>query len=131
MFSDELQAFLKKPHVARVSTIDSNGYPHTVGIWYALDGDELVITTPRNAKKINHIKVNPKGSISIGGAPDDGGGWLFKGLFVVTEEKAWPWLEQMTYHYETPEQAAKDLAEWASLDMVIIRMKPEKTIKFI
>jgi predicted pyridoxine 5'-phosphate oxidase superfamily flavin-nucleotide-binding protein len=130
MFSDELQEFLKKPHIARVSTIDADGYPHTVGIWYAIDGDELLMTTPRNAKKINHIQVNPKGSISIGGAPGDGGGWLFKGSFIISDEKAWPWLEQMTYHYETAEQAVKDLAEWASLDMVLIRMKPEKTIKF-
>ena len=131
MFSDELLEFLKKPHVARISTIDANGYPHTVGIWYAIDGDELVTTTPRNAKKVDHIKANPKGSMAIGGGPGDDEGWLFKGSFVVSDEKAWPWLEKMTYHYETPEKAEKDLEEWKSLDLVLIRLKPEKTIKFI
>lgn len=130
MFSDELQAFLKKPHIARMSTIDPNGYPHTVAVWYAIDGDELLITIPRDTKKFGHIQTNPKGSISIGGAPDDGGGWLFKGPFIISDEDAWPWLEQMTYHYVTAEEAVKNLAEWKSLDMVLIRMKPEKTIKF-
>ncbi len=130
MFSDELREFLKKPHIARISTIDSSGYPHTVGIWYAVDGDDLVTTTARDTKKMAHIQANPKGSFSIGGAPGDGGGWLFKGPFIISEEKAWPWLEQMTYHYETAEDAVKLLAEWASLDMVLIRMTPEKIIKF-
>ena len=130
MFSDELQAFLKKPHIARMSTIDADGYPHTVAVWYAVEGDQLLITVPRNTKKFGHIQRNPKGSISIGGAPGDGGGWLFKGAFIISDEDAWPWLEQMTYHYETPEEAAKNLAAWRSLDMVLIRMKPDKTLKF-
>jgi hypothetical protein len=130
MFSDELQEFLKKPHIARMSTIDPQGYPHTVAVWYGIDNDEILIAIPRDTKKYGHIQANPKGSISIGGAPGDGGGWLFKGQFVIAEENAWPWLEKMTYLYETPEQAAKDLEEWKSLDLALIRLKPEKTIKF-
>lgn len=130
MFSDELREFLAKPHIARMSTIDSSGYPHTVAVWYDVEGDELLITVPRDTKKFAHIQANPKGSISIGGAPDDGGGWLFKGLYTISEEKAWPWLEKMAYHYESPEEAAKDLASWTGLDMVLLRMKPEKIIKF-
>ncbi len=30
MFSGQLQAFLSKPRIARMSTIGSDGYPHTV-----------------------------------------------------------------------------------------------------
>lgn len=130
MFSDELKEFLQKPHVARMSTIDPNGYPHTVAVWYAVDGEELLVTVPRDTKKYGHIQVNPKGSISMGGAPGDGGGWLFKGQFVISEENAWPWLEKMTYHYEDAEQAAKDLEAWKSLDLALVRLKPEKILKF-
>jgi hypothetical protein len=129
MFNDELRAFLSKPHIARMSTIDPQGFPHTVPVWYAMDGDEFVITVPRNTKKWGHIQANPKGCISIGGAPDDGGGWLFKGEFVIADDETMPWLEQMTYHYEPAEQAAKDLALWATWDIGIVRMKPEKVIK--
>jgi predicted pyridoxine 5'-phosphate oxidase superfamily flavin-nucleotide-binding protein len=129
MFSDELREFLKKPHLARMSTIDPNGYPHTVPVWYEMDGEEFVITAPAETKKLNHIRANPKGCISIGGAPDDGGGWLFKGLFSLTDEAMWPWLEKMTYHYEPREQAEKDLALWKTWDIRIIRMKVDKAIR--
>jgi hypothetical protein len=124
MFSDELRNFLSKPHIARMSTIDPNGYPHTVPVWYAMDGDEFVITAPAPTKKLNHIRANPKGCISIGG-----GGWMFKGLFRLTGEALAPWLEEMTYHYEPAEQAAKDLELWATWDILIIRMKPDKIMK--
>ncbi len=129
MFSPELEEFLKKPHIARMSTIDPDGYPHSVPVWYTTDNDEFVIAVPRSTKKLGHIQANPKSCITIGGAPDDGGGWLFKGKFTISEEDAWVWLEKMTYHYESAEQAAKDLADWADVDMALIRMKPEKIIK--
>ena len=129
MFSDELREFLSHAHIARMSTIDPNGYPHTVPVWYAIDGDEFVITAPRPTKKLGHIRANPKGCISIGGAPNDGGGWMFKGQFYLTDDNMQKWLDEMTYHYETPEQAAKDLEDWKSLDITLIRMKPEKIIK--
>lgn len=130
MFNADLQEFLSKPHIARMSTLDPHGYPHTVAVWYAVDGDDLLIAVPRDTKKFSHIQANPKGSLSIGGAPGDGGGWLFKGLFVIAEENAWPWLEKMTYHYEPAEQAAKDLDSWKSMDIALIRLKPQKIIKF-
>jgi hypothetical protein len=128
MFSDELREYLKKPHIARMSTIDANGYPHTVAVWYAIEGDDLLITSPRNTKKYGHIQANSKGSLCIGG--DEGSGWLFKGEFKLPDEDAWPWLEQMTYHYLPEEEAVKNLADWKSLDLALVRMTPEKIIKF-
>lgn len=129
MIPEDVRQFLQRPLIARMSTIDPNGYPHTVPVWYMVDGDELVITAPRTTKKIGHIKANPKGCVSIGGAPEDGGGYLFKGEFYITDENMWHWLEKMTILYEGEEQAAKDLAVWKDWDITLIRMKPEKVIK--
>lgn len=130
MVNNELRVFSEKPRLARMSTIDADGYPHTVPVWYTLDGDDIIITIPRSTAKMRHIEANPKGCITIGGEAEDGGGWLFKGEFEIDADDAWPWLEKMTYHYESAEQAAKDLNDWADIDMVLIRMKPNKSIKF-
>ncbi len=35
----------------------------------------------------------------------------------------------MTYRYEDPEQAEKDIAAWTQLDMMTIRLKPEQVLK--
>jgi predicted pyridoxine 5'-phosphate oxidase superfamily flavin-nucleotide-binding protein len=130
MFSDDLREFLKKPHLARISTLDPDGFPHTLPVWYAIDTDDLVMTITRNSRKFGYMSANSKASITIGGGPDDDAGWLFKGNLRITDEDPWPWLEKMTHHYETAEQAAKDLADWTDVALALVRMKPEKCIKF-
>jgi predicted pyridoxine 5'-phosphate oxidase superfamily flavin-nucleotide-binding protein len=129
MFNDEVREFLKKTLLARMSTIDPNGYPHTVPVWFSVDGDELVITAPATTKKLGHIRSNPKGCVTIGGDVNDGGGWMFKGHFRLSDEDKMPWLREQTYRYEPKEQADKDIQEWANWDIRIIRFTVEKVIK--
>ncbi len=32
--------------------------------------------------------------------------------------------KNLTYHYEEPEKAAHDVADWADLDIIVLRLKP-------
>jgi hypothetical protein len=131
MFTETVREFLQKPLVARMSTIDSKGYPHTVPVWFMLDGAELVIISVRQTSKVGHILANPKGSITIGGGPGEGGGYLIKGEFSVEEDPGHAWVAKLTRHYEEPEQAEKDIAAWADLDIIVVRLKPEKVLKVV
>jgi nitroimidazol reductase NimA-like FMN-containing flavoprotein (pyridoxamine 5'-phosphate oxidase superfamily) len=78
MISDSIREFLQKPLIARMSTIDPTGYPHTVPVRFALGGDDIVIISVRGTRKVDHILANPKGAVTIGGDPDDGAGYLIK-----------------------------------------------------
>lgn len=129
LLSDEVRAFLQKPLLARMSTIDFEGYPHTVPVWFKLDGDEIVIIATRDTRKVGHIARNPKGAVVVGGDSGDGGGYLLKGEFSVEEDPGLYWMKTLTYHYEDEEQAAKDVAAWSDLDMIVIRLKIHKVIK--
>jgi len=129
VFTDEVRAFLEKPLLARMSTIDAAGYPHTVPVWFKLDGDEVVIIATRDTRKVAHIARNPKGALSIGGDTGDGGGYLLKGDFSVEEDPGFAWMAALTYHYEDDDQAAKDVAAWRELDMIVIRLAVRKVIK--
>ena len=41
MLDDTIRAFLQKQLIARMSTIGADGYPHTVPVWFMLDGDDI------------------------------------------------------------------------------------------
>jgi general stress protein 26 len=129
LLTDEVRAFLQKPLVARMSTIDQQGYPHTVPVWFKLDGDDVMIIAERSTRKIGHIARNPKGAICIGGDSGDGCGYLLKGVFSVEEDPGLQWMKTLCYHYEDREQAEKDIEAWSDLDMIVIRMKVERVIK--
>jgi general stress protein 26 len=130
VFTPEVREVLQQPLIARVSTIDKRGYPHTVPVWFDLDGDDIIIISDRNTRKIDHIAVRNQGSVQIGG--DNGAGYLFKGELSVEPDPDYRWLKQVTYRYEQGEQAEKDIELWrTTLDMVIIRFRVKRTIKVI
>ncbi|MCL4303357.1 MAG: pyridoxamine 5'-phosphate oxidase family protein [Anaerolineae bacterium] len=131
MLTATIREFLQKPLVARMSTLDPDGYPHTVPVWFMLDGDDLVVISVSSTRKVGHIKANPKGAIAIGGDPVDGGGYLIKGEFSIEADPEDAWVRKLTHHYEPPEQAEKDIAAWADLDIIVLRLKPKVVLKVI
>lgn len=129
--TEPVRALLAKPLLARMSTIDPDGYPHAVPVWFMLDQDhdDIVIISIRNTRKVRYIGQNAKGAIVIGGEPQDGAGYLIKGDFRVEEDPGHHWMKTVTNRYESGAQAEKDIADWDKLDMIIIRMKPKSVAK--
>jgi general stress protein 26 len=129
MIDSEARKFLEKPHTARMSTIDGQGFPHTVPVWYKLDGDDVVVMGTRTTKKVAHMRNNPKGAVSIGGGQGDDAGYLLKGEWRVEEDSDKYWQQTITRYYEPPEKAEADLADWVDLDIIVMRLKTSKVIK--
>lgn len=129
MFDDEARAFLRQPLIARVSTLGADGYPHTVPAWFLLDGDEVVVISERATRKIRNLAANPKAAVQVGGEPNDSAGYLMRGEFSISDDTGNAMTNRLTRHYETPAVAEKHVAEWADLDMVVLRMKPVSVVK--
>jgi general stress protein 26 len=129
MITDTIREFLQKALIARMSTLDPEGYPHTVPVWFMLDGTDIVIISVSSTAKVGHIQANPKGAITIGGDPADGAGYMIKGEFSIEADPDDAWVRKLTYRYESPEQADKDIAEWSDLDILLLRLKPKTVLK--
>jgi hypothetical protein len=112
-----------------MSTIDRDGYPHTVPVWFMLDGDDIAIISVRQTAKVGHIRANPKGALEIGGDSGDGAGYLIKGDFALEEDPGDIWMRKLIDRYESGAQAEKDAAEWESLDIIVIWLKPKVVLK--
>src|SRR5215212_3113551 len=83
---DSIRAFLDRPLLAYLSTIDAAGYPHTVPVWFGVEGDDLIFPTGADRARLKHIAANPKGAVAIGGNPDEGEGYLIKGALRIAED---------------------------------------------
>jgi len=129
LYDERARAVLDKPLIARVSVIDDEGYPHTVPVWFMRDGDDIVFISARDTRKVDYLSANPRGAVVIGGESDDGGGYLIKGDFVIEPDPNDEWVRRLTYRYEEPAQAEQDIAAWADLDIIVLRLKPRKVIK--
>lgn len=134
MIKPEVRSLLESPLVARLSVVDPKGYPHTVPLWYAVDGDDIVMISDRKTRKVDFLGANTKASICIGGgeAADGqaGAGYLFKGECTTEEDAGYAWLRRITLRYRSPEQAEKDIEQWRTqLDIMVIRLVVVKVIK--
>lgn len=128
MFNAAARALLDKPLIARMSVIDPDGFPHTVPVWHELEGDELVVISERKTRKIDYLRVNPKGSLSVGG--DEGNeGYLIKGTFTIEEDPDHAWMKRMVYRYTPLADQEKTIQDWLALDIIVLRLKPTRVLK--
>ena len=63
--TDKQRDFLIGVHFAVVATIASDGLPHQTVMWYALEGDQLLLSTPRDSLKHRHLKRDPRLSVCV------------------------------------------------------------------
>ena len=104
---DPIRPFLQQPRVAYVSTIDLEGYPHTVLVWFVVEGDELIFSAQKSRARLKHIRANAKGAVVIGGNAGDSAGYLLKGTFRI-EDKPNPELRRKIIHHYLSEEAATE-----------------------
>lgn len=129
MLDDAVREILKQPLVARVTTINPDGYPHTVPIWFILDGDDIVMATGGTTRKVRNILANPKGAVTVGGDPkDDDGkayhpGYLFQGDFTVEADPENAWIRRIAHHYRDDDQIEHDIAEWGPHDAIRLTIR--------
>jgi len=120
-----VRSFLKAPRIARLATVGSDGYPHTVPLYLMRDGDDIIFGSDRDECKVRNALANPKGAVVIGGDPaTDAAGYMIQGDLSIEDDIGQVMMRKLLSRYETKEEADQLAAEWAEGDLVIIRLTP-------
>lgn len=129
MFDEQMRSLLSQPAIVRLTTIRPDGYPHTVPVWFMLDGQDLVVFSLRDNRKVKNALANPKGCITIGGDPAGSLCYLIDGDLVVEEDPDHTISARITNHYEPPEKAKEYMESWQNETFVVLRLKAKRVIK--
>ena len=66
MTTEEVDAFLdERGHLLRLATIDADGYPRVVPIWFIRRGDDLLFTPRGPSVFLANIRRDPRVALSI------------------------------------------------------------------
>jgi PPOX class probable F420-dependent enzyme len=65
MLSDKVQAFLNERRFAVLATIGKDGVPHQTVMWYALEGDRIMMNTARGRVKDKHLQRDQRASVCV------------------------------------------------------------------
>lgn len=132
MSDADLDEFLAGPHLARLSTIDPDGTPHTMPVWYEWSNGEILISTQSLQRKVANIRRDPRVTVLIDTDEFPYRGVMIRGEATLDFDDAVGKRVSIFERY-MPDRAhaeayARALEEkW---EPVLIRVVPAKTISF-
>jgi PPOX class probable F420-dependent enzyme len=66
MSDDEIRDFVRASKTIIINSIDPNGYPHPMPMWFAMDDDGAIrMTTFRKSQKVKNIERDPRVSLLV------------------------------------------------------------------
>lgn len=63
--AEALAAFLAEPNLARLGTIDADGDPHIVPVWFAWDGARFLVGSDAGDRKVENLRRTGRASLEI------------------------------------------------------------------
>ena len=90
MNDEEIRAFLEEQRKLQVATIDHDGWPHLVAMWYVLINDEVVFWTYARSQKAINLRRDPRLTclVEAGERYEELRGVQIKGQAAINDEPA-------------------------------------------
>jgi PPOX class probable F420-dependent enzyme len=114
-FPDTIREFLDDLRFATISTLDPDGMPRQAVIWYAVDGDEIVINSALGRRWPTNLLRDPRVALSVIDARD---GYRWVGLTGTVEAITDRGTTQADiaatarrYHADEPDEAERIISE--------------------
>ncbi len=116
---------------AVLTTIDEDGYPHSVALGYYRIDDAVYVGTPAHTRKVRNAEANPRASLLVAGAKSSGdwSGVLLQGDLEIVRDDA----ERLALEREGRRQRGVPEAELPSEPRegeVLLRLRPHRTVSW-
>jgi PPOX class probable F420-dependent enzyme len=89
MNDEEIRAFLEEQRTVQVASIDHDGWPHLVAMWYRLINDEVVFWTYAKSQKAFNLRRDARLTclVEAGERYDELRGVQIKGRAIIREDR--------------------------------------------
>jgi PPOX class probable F420-dependent enzyme len=89
MNDEEIRAFLEEQRILQVASIDHDGWPHLVAMWYRLINDEVVFWTYAKSQKAINLRRDARLTclIETGERYDELRGVQIKGQAIISDDR--------------------------------------------
>jgi PPOX class probable F420-dependent enzyme len=89
MNDEEIRAFLEEQRTLQVATIDHDGWPHLVAMWYVLINDQIVFWTYAKSQKAVNLRRDARLTclVEAGERYDELRGVQVKGRAIINDDR--------------------------------------------
>ncbi|HMO96158.1 MAG TPA: PPOX class F420-dependent oxidoreductase [Tepidiformaceae bacterium] len=130
MNTEQRNAFLRETRIAKIATLNADGSPTMVPVWFEWDGEVARVFTSKNSPKVKRIQADPRVALSVEepvGVPE---AWVtIEGTCSFTTEGTRELIARLARRYYDPEKAEKSIKEWLAADIwVTIEITPKRIL---
>ena len=89
MNDEEIRAFLEEQRILQVATIDHDGWPHLIAMWYVLINDQIVFWTYAKSQKAVNLRRDGRLTclVETGERYDELRGVQIKGKAILSDDR--------------------------------------------
>ena len=101
MLQSDVRRIFDGTPIAHIATVAPDGSPHTVPVWIATHGDQIVFLTGPDSRKARNLRHNPRVAFSVAPADNPFEPVIVRGLVVdwISGEAAWTIVDQIAAKY--------------------------------
>lgn len=128
MTSERRDAFLRAPRIAKLATLQSDGSPTIVPVWFEWTGSEALVFTSATSPKVKRIRRDPRVALTVeepAGLPE---AWVTIEGRATLEAGGFTLAERLAVRYYDEVKAAAALATWGKNPemWVLLRITPTR-----
>ncbi len=89
MNDEEIRAFLEEQRILQVATIDHDGWPHLIAMWYVLINDQIAFWTYAKSQKAVNLRRDDRLTclVETGERYDELRGVQIKGRAIISDDR--------------------------------------------
>ncbi len=119
--------FLHETRIAKLATLNADGSPTVVPVWFEWDGVEARVFTDRKSEKVRRIARDPRVALSVEQGVGAAEAWVtIEGIATVELHGGIELARRLAARYYTSERAERALATWGEMAdrWVVLRITP-------
>jgi PPOX class probable F420-dependent enzyme len=129
MSKSQREAFLSEARIATLVSLNPNGSPTGVPVWFDWDGKTATVFTSGTSAKIRRIREDSRVCLTIAEPAGINEAWVtIEGTASVEQDGGIELARRLAPRYYTPEHAAETLPGWEKIanSWVVIRITPTR-----
>ncbi len=129
MSRDQTDRFLADPRIATLVTLNSDGSPTGVAIWFEWDGQRARAFTRWDSPKVRRILADPRVSLTVAEPTGVTEAWVtIEGTARVVEAGGMDLARRLAPRYYPAEKAAREVTRWEAMadQWVVVEITPRR-----
>jgi PPOX class probable F420-dependent enzyme len=128
--TDQAEAFLHEPQVAVLATVDRQGRPHAMPIWYLYEDGVVLMSAGRGSQKHLNLERNPAATLVLDQRETPYYALMVRGRAEIGPPLSAEQHQRISIRYLGDEAGQRYAERTGGHDAILIRLIPEDWLEF-